>query len=388
MRIIKRPPKQPQKTVANRATRRAARRRTRALDPKKGFTPDLLDGVWESIVETADRLQTSIIRTAANAAIEPRQNRPGFLQKLRNLVAFGTGQMVAQAKQVERNAEHLGRATATHIIDQNPTALRKLADNAPKPPRNPDTGATVRTPKGLQAAVKDMAPTLYGSGTLLYDDIIRRVAANPPESDTARRRIAQKALDEYKQRGITGLVDKGGRRWNMVSYIEMATRTAASDLAMRAHIAELQRAGLDVVRVTVMPNCHPYCQPYQGRLLSITGATRGTYDGERIVASLPEALAHGFRHPSCRHSVRAHLPGMKAPDPDTIDPGDYKATQELRAIERNIRREKRARDTALTPEAKAAANRAIQQLYKQAKQHTERTGIPRNRWREQVQHAL
>ena len=636
----------------------------------------------------ADDLQTKIMQRAAQAALEKIPNRTSFLTGLRRLVAGGTGRMVAEARRVERDAQHLGRATATHIIDQHPPTdadRARAALNAPKVPRNADLGTTVRAPKGLQNTIKDIAPTLYGSGSALYDDILKRVAMTPPESDTARRRIAQKALDEYKQRGITGFVDKAGRRWNMVTYVEMATRTAASDLAMRAHIAELQRVGVDVVRVTVMPNCHPFCKPYQGRLLSLTGATQGTYHGERVVATLAEALAHGFRHPNailggdqeietwaqetaaskgaysgpavvistaqgnrltvsphhpvlttrgwktaqslregdhlfsaekcgfmpagrvgstqldnvkttiedkfqaikligasarvssagnyfnddrqflkgkidivmtdgelldipdpqfvektgevtfdgadmssfrracvssgsfgsgrvygsigrplsnlhtvrqkdapnsvighpyengdllagratvvqgnnmsnvnvatlptgdhangnepmansrrgdsqdpgavikavpvpvktdkvvgveivhftghaydfqtvegvyavnslivhnCRHSVRAHLPGMDVPDPDTIDPGNYKATQDLRAIEREIRREKRVKETAVTPEAKAAANRNIQNLYKRANALTESTGIPRNRWREQIKHAL
>lgn len=375
-----------------RESRRAARRRGKRPNLANGFTPDLLDGIWQTVVEAADRLQTAIINLTTGEALKKKPNKATHQAKLRKTVMAGVATIAQEADKVERDARHLGRATATHIIDQAPQmptdAQLRDARHMPKMPRNAELGTTVRTPKSLRQSVQDMAPTLYGTGSHLFDDIVNRIAAAPPESDTARRRIAQQILNEYKQRGITGFVDKAGRRWNMVSYVEMATRTAASELAARAHLNELQRAGIDVVRYTVMPNCHPWCQPFQGRLLSITGMTRGTYYGEKIVCSVPEAIARGARHVNCRHSFRAHLPGMTAPDPDTIDPGDYKATQQLRALEREIRREKRARDTALTPEEEAAANRNIQALQKQVREHVARTGIPRNRWREQVAHAL
>lgn len=375
-----------------REARRAARRRGKRPNLANGYTPDLLDGIWETMVTAADKLQTAIIKLTTREAVKQQPNKATHQQQLRATIAAGIARMDTQAAKVEQDARHLGRATATHIIDQAPTLptgpQAQAVRNAPRSPRNPDTGTTVRTPKTLRQSVRDMAPTLYGTGSQLYDDIVNRIAAAPPESDTARRRIAQQVLNEYKQRGITGFVDKAGRRWNMVSYVEMATRTAASELAARAHLNELQRAGIDVVRYTVMPNCHPWCKPFQGRLLSITGMTRGTYHGEEIVCSVAEAIARGARHPNCRHSFRAHLPGMTAPDPDTIDPGDYKATQQLRALEREIRREKRTRNTALTPEAQAAANRNIQALQKQVREHVAKTGVPRNRWREQVSHAL
>ena len=387
-----------QQQRANRAARRAiaaesrrAARRKRP-NPANGYSPDLLDGIWETMVNTADRIQTAIMRLTAREALKKKPNKANHQAQLQKTVAAGVALLAREADNVEKQARHLGRATATHIIDQAPQlptpAQLKAPSNAPRAPRNPETGTTVRAPKTLRQSMQDMAPALYGTGSQLYDDIVNRIAAAPPESDTARRQIAQQVLNEYKQRGITGFTDKAGRRWNMVSYVEMATRTAAATLAREAHINELQKVGLDVVRYTVMPNCHPWCKPFQGRLLSITGMTRGTYHGEKIVCSVPEAIARGALHPNCRHSFRAHLPGMTAPDPDTIDPGDYKATQQLRALEREIRREKRIRDTALTPEAKAAANRNIQALQKKVREHVSATGVPRNRWREQVSRAL
>ena len=296
---------------------------------REGFSPDLLDGIWQPLANIAADLERSIVKHVAEQAANPNPNRPGLVRHLRRIINTAIGKMGRAATTVEKQATTLGERTAAQVLDQVPKAqLDKLVHSAPKAPRSTALGTTVRSPKSLHQAIKETGPHALGSGSHLYDETTRRLIANPVESDAARRRLAQDVLDDFQKRGVTGFVDKAGKRWNIVPYGEMATRTAAANLAMDAHLNEMKKVGLDVVRVTVMPNCHPWCQPYQGRLLSITGATTGEYHGEKIVTSVADAIAHGFRHPNCRHSVRVHIPGMESPDPDLIDPGDYKATQE------------------------------------------------------------
>lgn len=348
---------------------------------KKGFSPDMLDGIWQKSVDIAADIEVRIVQLVNQHALKRNPNRMSFRRGLRKLVAMGISRFRRQAKELEAITGTVGKDTARKTLGE-------LAKSAPKSPRNPLLGTTVRTPKSLQEAYEGMAPHILNSGSKLYDDIVRALVKAPPESDAARRRIAQSVLDDFQKRGITGFVDKSGRRWNIVSYVEMATRTATADMAMRAHIAEIQAAGLDLVRVTVMPNCHPFCQPFQGRLLSITGETEASEDGEPVVASIADAIARGFRHPNCRHTVKVHVPGVEVPDPELIDPGDYKATQDLRALERNVRKAKRAEAAAVTPERVAQARKEIRMYQRAIREHVAKTGVPRNRWREQINHAL
>ena len=46
-----------------------------------------------------------------------------------------------------------------------------------------------------------------------------------------RRRTAQRAWERLLSRGVTGFTDRAGRRWELASYVEMATRavTAPTD---------------------------------------------------------------------------------------------------------------------------------------------------------------
>lgn len=363
---------------------RKKRKRWRALDLSRGFHLDMLDGLTNTIVDMASTLERRIIEEVKNAALRPSPNRNKLRSVLVNTVGYGLGLLTGKGRKVLVEARKVGVETAKRKISDLPPSKRLPA---PKAPRNVDLGTTVRTPKDLDETFQQLAHTLIGSGCALFDEVVLAIAENPPESEAGRRRVAQTVLDQLQDRGITGFVDKGGRRWNLVSYVEMATRKAAGDLAFAAHMEEMLKVGLDVVRVTVMPNCHPYCKPYQGRLLSLTGETKHV-GGEKVVATVSEAVAHGFRHIGCRHTIYHWQEGDAFVEPDSVDHGDYEASQELRRLEREVRRWKRAEAGAVTDEARAKARARIRGAQAKIRQHVHTTGVVRNRYREQVLRAL
>lgn len=352
--------------------------------PGLGFSPDLLQGLAEPVVELAAKVERRIVAFVANEALQPK--RGGFTRRLRRLVVREVTKLVDKTRSAEDQATRIGASTAHEVIKF--AGLDKVVASAPKVPRNPQLGNTTRIPKALHTAVREVAPVVAQSGSILYREITQAVAAAPPESDAARRRLAQTVITRFQRRGLTGFVDAAGRRWNLTSYVEMATRTATTALAREAHAAELIKAGLDVVRVTVMPNCHPFCLPFQGRLLSLTGATTGEYHGEEVVATLAEAMARGYNHPNCRHSIQVHVPGMEIPDPGMIEPGDYRASQELRRLEREVRKAKRDLAGAVSDPGQDRARREVRRAQYAVRQHVKATGLPRNRLREQVGQAL
>lgn len=329
------------------ATRKKATTRRRMLARLyrgNTFHPDQVTISTNPPADEAARLEVRVIDLATTSATQTNPDRATFIRKLRRTVAYGLGRITRTATEAENTAKAAGTAAgqraAARAADGSPqtdtterlraqgwgrlpgdqddedTTLgvpnshpgdgkhltarqaRRVADAALQAPRSPETGNTVRVPKALADTFRDMAPTIIGSGSALYDDIVRELAANPPTSDADRRRTAQRVIDKFTERGITGLVDKGGRRWNLTTYVEMATRTAATNIARQAQTAALTRAGLDLVRVTVMPNCNPLCQPFQGRLLSLTGAVDRDPLGEPVVTTLQNALTRGYNHPN------------------------------------------------------------------------------------------
>lgn len=348
------------------------------LDPRQ------LDGIHKVPVKIAAGLEQAVIQLAKQWAKKPRRDRRGFMRALAKLVGVGVNKLRKAIRKVLGNSATLGSREAIKDIAIAADALKRMA---PRPPLGL-TGVTVRTPDELEAGLRDVVPGLMGSGTRLYDDILKRIAANPPKNDIDRQRIAQEALDDFSKRGVTAFIDKGGKRWNLVSYIEMATRTAANQAASEAYLNELVKAGHDVVRMSTAPNCSPMCQPFQGRLLSITGATRGTCHGETIVASVPEAIAAGFRHPNCRHVLKLWLPGDPVPDIPDPDPQAYKDSQTLRRYERELRQAKRELAAANTRESTGKAQQKIMRTKQKIRDHTASTGQQRNVHREQIHKSL
>lgn len=190
----------------------------------------------------------------------------------------------------------------------------------------------------------------------------------------SRVQAAQKALDDLGAQGITGFVDRAGRRWNLTSYVEMATRTAVSNAWDDHQAAALVRAGVDLVVVgthSTEGSC-PQCLPWLGRTLSLTGASPGH-------PTMADAKASGFRHPNCRcswaplgTSVAAEVTSPVAVEHAAAA---YRASQRQRALERRVRAAHRRTAAAVTPQARAKARRELNAARAASEQHRQRAGL-------------
>lgn len=233
----------------------------------------------------------------------------------------------------------------------------------------------------------------------------------------SRLQVAQKALDEFARRGITGYTDAAGRNWDLTSYVEMATRTAASRMHLALQLGTMGPAGLDLVIVdnpTRLAPCR-VCRPFEGKVLSVTGAhppgaevSATSADGRRhttrVLMSVAESRAAGLWHPNCRHSMTPftdgagflplaggdergyveHSRSVSSPLPiGTL--ADYDAEQKLRAHERAIRRERRLLAAARTPQARGRARRRVAGATGRLEGHLQQhPRLLRNRRRERI----
>ncbi|MGW3196337.1 phage minor capsid protein [Streptomyces sp. NPDC001118] len=208
------------------------------------------------------------------------------------------------------------------------------------------------------------------------EQAIASTRGGAPYSSLSLSRIqaAQKALDDLGEQGITGFVDRAGRRWNLVSYVEMATRTAVSNAWDDLQAAAMARSGLDLVVVSTHStegSCR-HCLPWLGRTLSLTGATHG-------VPTLEDAKAAGFRHPNCRCFWTPFGAGLTAdvtnPVPLEHAEAAYKASQRQRALERRVREAGRRMSAAITPVARSKARRDLAQARAASEAHRRKTGL-------------
>lgn len=203
------------------------------------------------------------------------------------------------------------------------------------------------------------------------------------------------AWSELTRAGVTGYTDTRGRNWDLSSYVEMATRTTVQGAYNASHEARMRSVGIDYF--TVSRDGHPcrLCRPWEG---SILGPVPGTVRERSAVAdrevtfvvsgTLTEAKAAGLFHPNCRHVLLAYLPGVTRAGGQrawtAADERRYKATQQLRYLERQVRAWKRAQAGALDDLGRQRAGRKVRAYQARIRAHTAQHGLVRRRRREQL----
>lgn len=231
-----------------------------------------------------------------------------------------------------------------------------------------------------------------------YREVVARASAAGPGllGTQTRLQVAQKAWSELLRQGITGFVDRAGRRWQLASYVEMATRTTITHAVVQAHSDQLDALGVDLRIVSNAPQECIKCRPWEGKILTAhnqrvilmrtTSVTTGEPMVVRIAGSVDYAISRGLLHPNCRHTINAYLPGATKVPTNTADPEGDKARQQLRALERQVRAAKTQAAAAIDPAAAKAARAKVRALQAEIRQHiaTAPTTLFRQSQREQI----
>ncbi|WP_449281245.1 phage minor capsid protein [Leucobacter sp.] len=203
---------------------------------------------------------------------------------------------------------------------------------------------------------------------------------------TTSRALHRRILDEYLADGITGFIDKSGRRWTIGAYSEMATRSAAARAWRDQSVASMSAAGITTFTPVIGSSACSKCGAWQGKIVTDGGPT-GTITVPHAITAVPteihvdatldEMRAAGWGHPNCRCTLVPGLPG--GPDPtqySTHDPQKQADREKLRELERDVRQAKRDGDPNEIGEAQANLRR-----------HIDETGLIRREYREQLDFA-
>ena len=203
-----------------------------------------------------------------------------------------------------------------------------------------------------------------------------------------RRVAAQRALDRFAQQGVTGFVDAAGRRWQLESYVEMATRTGSGRAMVQGRLDAYRAAGRDLVIVSDAPQECSACRPWEGKVLSLSGQTSGRLDrGFSVAGTVDQATSAGLFHANCRHDLRPYVAGLTERMTHTADREGDRARQQQRYLERGVRRWKRVEAVALDDAARARAQARSRAWQARIRGHVDEHGLKRQRQREQVGRA-
>ena len=207
------------------------------------------------------------------------------------------------------------------------------------------------------ARIKSFATELTGLVTSTHGAILRQsqdafrdvIAANVGDlltGTTTGQSAVQRALNEFADRGISGFVDSAGKKWTLDSYATMAVRTGVMKASTAGKRDRFEASGYDLVIVSDHSESCPDCNEWEGRVLSLTGKTKG-------YPTLAEAEAADLFHPNCRHEINLYTPGLTRP---SVPQGGktpeaeaqlYKERMEQRRLERGVRQWKRRASAAL-----------------------------------------
>ena len=228
------------------------------------------------------------------------------------------------------------------------------------------------------------------------DAVARTVVPHATGARWDRMGMARAAMRDLADRGIGSFTDRSGRTWQLPSYIEMATRTAAARVMVQAQTDRLASVGEQYVYVSNHLQECERCRPYEHRVLAIspTGRTgqvemnhalgEGTVTVE-VVATLQEARLRGLMHPSCRHTVSLMVAGVTKLEPDRAKLADEQGDrdrQKLRYLERQVRHWRRREAAAVTPAERREARDTAAAYQARIRQHVADTGLMRQAYRE------
>jgi hypothetical protein len=266
--------------------------------------------------------------------------------------------------------------------------LARFTDNLR--PRNAER-AVAHLVAAQQATLDQLPQHIVRQTTDVYQRAVTRAVAGTLTGAATRLQDAQVALDDLARSGITGYRDRAGRSWELQSYVEMATRTTTARASVEGHLDRLTDAGLPLVIVSDSPRECPACRPWEGKVLArgpvasiMPNARTGAAERVHVDGTVAEAMAAGLMHPNCTHSLSAYLPGVTSKPSATENAEGYEERQELRRRERKVREWKRREAVSLTPEAERRAKAKVREWQGSIREHTDSTGLIRQRQRERL----
>lgn len=168
----------------------------------------------------------------------------------------------------------------------------------------------------------------------------------------SRQQALRRTIKQFNDKGISGFVDKKGRNWTPEAYVNMAMRTTAGSVANEVQTARCEDMGVNLIQIDSHSGARPKCAKDQGKIFSLDNTSGITEDlhGKKIKYypwnSSSYGEPDGILGINCGHHKFPFVPGVNIQrhfPTDDLDANNrlYKQTQVQRALEREVRKQKR-----------------------------------------------
>lgn len=261
------------------------------------------------------------------------------------------------------------------------------------------TGSAAQAVASIAFDLESRLEALNQRLTRYPQDAYQRVASLYSPSTVlgaSTSRVQQaRTVQRFLSEGITGFTDRGGRRWTVGAYAEMAGRTTVNRAFNDASVWRMGQSGIHLVTVVRGLDSCEACAAWAGAILSTDGTPAGprvlphqTGDGAvtvNVAGTVDDARNAGWNHPNCRCRLVAYMPGLTVPQGDTTYDEDAEQERaEQRRLERKIRAAKRREASAMNDTDRKRERRKIQDAQSELRDFTGRTGRQRQSYREQL----
>ncbi len=222
-----------------------------------------------------------------------------------------TEYLAAMKKNVEAILQQLREGNRTWVEQAIPRVYTEGLKNADAMLK--DAGASVKAGFGAihqQAAqvlaenafqrFEDVAQVIGRQVNDIYRELALENARGTVVGYDTWKQTAKRFREQLAERGVTGFKDRSGKMWNMRTYTEMVARTTTQQAHIEGTLNRLSEQDHDLIIVSRHRGACPLCTPWEGKILSISGKTKG-------YPTFEEAKAAGLMHCNCRHAVSLYI---------------------------------------------------------------------------------
>lgn len=204
--------------------------------------------------------------------------------------------------------------------------------------------------KGFVQRLADSAKEIAGKQEFL--NALNRNASAAVIGAESRQQAVRKCIREFVEKGIPAFVDKRGREWTPEAYVNMAVRNTIKNTADEVQSARCQDYGVHLIEIDSHSGARPKCAKDQGKIFDLNNKSGYTEDANgRKIRYYPWNSSSygepdGILGINCTHHKWPFFPGeslqsyFPMKDQETSDQL-YKQTQVQRALERDVRKQKR-----------------------------------------------
>ncbi len=243
-----------------------------------------------------------------------------IIKEIKTATNFGVANRKAILRQIEQILTEKGVDLQKLLKDEVQGQYLSGANDAVAQLKN--VGAEIGITTSFNSIHKEAIAALVDDGAQLIGQSLSGVARSATvllgkatrellTQKLAEGMIGGKALQQVKKdivstlqdEGLSALVDKGGRKWQLDTYAEMLFRTKAVEARNRGLANRMVENNYDLVQVSSHSGSCPLCKPWEGKILSLRGATKG-------YPTVDKAQSDGLFHPNCRHVINVLIPSL------------------------------------------------------------------------------